>query len=135
MNPVEIQEVRELFDRAERETDPRRKHAALEEGLDRLDDLSEDEDELSQTDRTLLRNLRRSNARRLLSQLGDTRDVDFDVWFSYLALLLFRMGPEVDALLAGDQAVRTAYQAFIGLGGPEAMETLENIRARSKDSL
>jgi hypothetical protein len=125
MNPVEIQEVRELFDRAECETDPRRKHAALEEGLDRLADLSEDEDELSQTDRTLLRNLRRSNARRLLSQL----------WFSYLALLLFRLGPEVDALLAEDQAVRTAYQAFVDLGGPGAMETLENIRARSKDSL
>jgi hypothetical protein len=135
MNPGEIQEVRELFDRAERETDPRRKHAALEEALDLLDGLSGDEDELSQTDRTLLRNLRRSNARRLLSQLGDTRDVDFDVWFSYLALLLFRLGAEVDALLAEDQAVRTAYQAFIGLGGPEAMEALENIRARSKDSL
>jgi hypothetical protein len=134
MNPGEIQEVRELFDRAERETDPRRKHAALEEALDLLDGLSGDEDELSQTDRTLLRNLRRSNARRLLSQLGDTRDVDFDVWFSYLALLLFRLGAEVDALLAEDQAVRTAYQAFIGLGGPEAMETLENIRARSKHS-
>src|SRR4029453_14104166 len=72
MDAGEIQEIRELFDRAERESDPRRKHAALEEALDLLDALSEDESELSQTDRTLVRNLRKSNTRRLLSQLVAT---------------------------------------------------------------
>ncbi len=135
MGSPEIQEIRELFDRAERESDPRRKHAALEEALDLLDALSEDVDELSETDLSLVHNLRRSNTRRLLSQLVAARRVDFDVWFSYLSLLLFRLGPEVEALLKDDQAVRTAYDAFIGLAGPEAMETLENIRAKSKDGL
>ena len=133
MDAGEIQEIRELFDRAERESDPRRKHAALEEALDLLDALSEDE--LSQTNRTLVRNLRRSNTRRLLSQLVGTRNVDFDVWFSYLSLLLFRLGPEVDALLKEEPAVRTAYDAFIGLWGSEAVEALENIRAKSRDGV
>ncbi len=135
MDAAEIQEIRELFDRAERESDPRRKHAALEEALDLLDALSEDEEALSQTDRSLVRNLRRSNTRRLLSQLMATRNVDFDVWFSYLSLLLFRLGPEVDALLKEEPAVRTAYDAFIGLWGSEAVEALENIRAKSRDGL
>ena len=127
---AEIQEIRDLFDRAERESDPRRKYAALEEALDLLD-----ASELSQSDRSLVRNLRRSNTRRLLSQLVATGDVHFDVWFSYLSLLFFRLGPEVDALLKEDETVRVAYYAFIGLGGSEAVEALENILAKSKDGL
>ena len=135
MDASEIREVRELFDRAERESDPRRKLAALEEALDLLDALSEDDSQLSQTDLSAVRNLRRSNTRRFLSQLVTARNVDFDVWFSYLSLLFFRLGPEVDALLKEDEAVRTGYHAFIGLGGSKAADALEKILAKSKDGL
>ena len=86
MNAAEIQEIRELFDRVEREADPRRKCAALEEALDLLDAAPEDGGELSSSEQSLVRNLRRSNTRRLLSQLVGVRDVHFDVWFSYLSL-------------------------------------------------
>ncbi len=133
MDAAETREIRELFDRAERESDPRRKHAALEEALDLLDAASEDESGLSAAERSLVRNLRRSNTRRLLSQLVAVRDVHFDVWFSYLSLLFFRLGPEVDALLKEDETVRTAYHAFIGLWGSEAAEALESILAKSRD--
>jgi hypothetical protein len=132
MDAAEIQEIRELFDRAERESDPRRKHAALEEALDLLDPLSEDESELSQSDRSLVRNLRRSNTRRLLSQLVATGDVHFDVWFSYLSLLSFRLGSEVDALLKEDETVRVAYYAFIGLGGTQKLWRRWRISSRSQ---
>lgn len=54
MDAEETQELRELFDCAERESDPRRKHAALEEALDLLDALSKDERGLSQSDRSLV---------------------------------------------------------------------------------
>ena len=135
MDAAEIREIRELFDRAEREPDPRRKQATLEEALDLLDASSEDERELSQSDRSLVRNLRRSNTRRLLSQLVAMRAVHFDVWFSYLSLLFFRLGPEVDALLKEDETIRTAYHAFVGLWGAEAVEALESILAKSKDGL
>jgi hypothetical protein len=135
MDAAQLQEIRELFDRAERESDPRRKHAALEEALDLLDAFSEDESEVSQTDRSLVRNLRRSNTRRLLSQLVAMRNVHFDVWFRYLSLLFFRLGPEVNTVLNEDEAVRTAYHSFVGLGGSEAVEALEKILAKSKDGL
>ena len=133
MNAAEIQEIRELFDRAEREPDPRRKCAALEEALDLLDAASEDGSELSTSEQSLVRNLRRSNTRRLLAQLVAARDVHFDVWFSYLSLLLFRLGLEVDALLKEDETLRAAYDAFVALWGPEAAKALQDILARSSD--
>ena len=135
MDVAGIREIRELFDRAEGEPDPRRKCAALEEALDLLDDSSEDRGVLSQSDQSLIRNLRRSNTRRLLSQLVAMRNVHFDVWFGYLSLLFFRLGPEVDILLKEDESLRTAYDAFTGLWGSEAAEALQNILARSKDGL
>ena len=133
MNPAEIQEIRELFDRAEREPDPRRKCAALEEALDLVDAASEDGSELSSSEQALVRNLRRSNTRRLLAQLVVAHDVHFDVWFSYLSLFFFRLGPEVDSLLKEDETLRAAYDAFIGLWGPEAAKALQDILRKSKD--
>ena len=135
MNPAEIQEIRELFDRAEGEPDPRRKCAALEEALDLLDAASEDGSELSSSERSLVHNLRRSNTRRLLSQLISAGEVHFDVWFSYLSLLFFRLGPEVDAILKEDDTLRAAYDAFVGLWGPEAAKALQDILARARDGL
>ena len=133
MNSAEIQEIRELFDRAEREPDPRRKCAALEEALDLLDAALEDGSELSPSEQSLVRNLRRSNTRRLLSQLVAVRDVQFDVWFGYLSLLFFRLGAEVDAILKEDETLRAGYDAFIGLWGPEAAKALQDILRKSKD--
>ena len=133
MDAGEIQEVRELFDGAEREADPRRKHAALEEAFDLMDGWLQDESSLP-SDHTLVRNLRRSNARRLLGQLVSMRDVHFDVWFSYLSLLLFRLGPEVHILLNEDDRVRTDYETFLALWGSEASAALQRILAESTDS-
>jgi hypothetical protein len=132
MDTGEIQQVRELFDGAEREVDPRRKYAALEEALDLMDGWLQDGTSLS-GNQALVRNLRRSNARRLLGQLVSMRDVHFDVWFSYLSLLLFRLGPEVRVLLGEDESVRTAYEAFLGLWDSEAAAALQRILAEPSD--
>jgi hypothetical protein len=131
MEATEISQIRALFDRAEGESDPRRKVAELEEALDLMDESWED---LPPSDQTLMRNLRRSNTRRLLSQLVAMRDVQFDVWFGYLSLLLFRLGPEMDALLKEDDNLRAAYHAFVGRWGPEAAEALERIVAKSRNA-
>ncbi len=60
------------------------------------------------------------------------RNVHFDVWFSYLSLLFYRLGPELNALLHEDETLRTALDAFVGLWGSEAAEALQNILAESK---
>jgi hypothetical protein len=86
------------------------------------------------SDHTLVSNLRRSNARRLLGQLVSMRDVHFNVRFSYLSLLLFRLGPEVRVLLNEDDRVRTDYETFLALWGSEASAASQRILADSTDS-
>ena len=136
MDPSILKEVRDLFDRAEQESDPQRKVAQLEDALDLLLEISsEDGNQLSPSDQSLVRNLRRSNTRRLLSQLVAMRNVQFDVWFGYLSLLIFRLGPEMDALLKEDENLRNAYLAFVRLWGPEAVDVLQNALATSKGEL
>ena len=134
MDPVTLKEIRDLFDRAVQESDPHRKVAELEEALDLLEASSE-ESQLSPSDQSLVRNLRRSNTRRLLAQLVAMRNVQFDVWFGYLSLLIFRLGPEMDALLKEDENLHTAYRGFVRLWGPEAVEVLQTALASSKDGL
>jgi hypothetical protein len=135
MDPVTLKEIRDLFDRAEQESDPQRKVAELEEALDLLEASSEEESQLSPSDQSLVRNLRRSNTRRLLAQLVAMRNVQFDVWFGYLSLLIFRLGPEMDALLKEDENLHTAYRGFVRLWGPEAVEVLQTALMSSKDGL
>ena len=136
MDPSILMEVRDLFDRAEQESDPQRKVAQLEDALDLLLEISsEEESQLSPSDQSLVRNLRRSNTRRLLSQLVAMRNVQFDVWFGYLSLLIFRLGPEMDALLKEDENLRNAYLAFVRLWGPDAVDVLQNALASSKGEL
>src|SRR5262245_55127543 len=125
MDPVTLKEIRDLFDRAEEETDPHRKVAELEDALDLLEVSSDEANQLSPSDQSLVVNLRRSNARRLLSQLVGMRNVQFDVWFGYLSLLISRLGPEMGVLLKEDENLHTAYQAFVRLWGPEAVEVLQ----------
>jgi len=137
MDPSILKEVRDLFDRAEQESDPQRKVAQLEDALDLLLEISSSEEgsQLSPSDQSLVRNLRRSNTRRLLSQLVAMRNVQFDVWFGYLSLLIFRLGPEMDALLKEDENLRNAYLAFVRLWGPDAVDVLQNALASSKGEL
>jgi hypothetical protein len=135
MDPAILDEIRDLFDRAEQESNPHRKVAELEDALDLLEALSEEGGQLSPSDQSLIRNLRRTNTRRLLSQLVSMRNVQFDVWFGYLSLLIFRLGPEMDALLKEDENLHTAYLAFVRLWGPEAVGVLEAALATSKDKL
>ena len=136
MDPSILKEVRDLFDRAEKESDPQRKIAQLEDALDLLLEASSEEGtQLSPSDQSLVKNLRRSNTRRLLSQLVAMRNAQFDVWFGYLSLLIFRLGPEMDALLKEDENLRNAYLAFVRLWGPEAIDVLQNALATSKGEL
>jgi len=135
MNPAILKEIRDLFDRAERESDPQRKVADLEDALDLLEDLREEAEQSSPADQSLIRNLRRSNTRRLLSQLIGMRNVQFDAWFGYLSLLIFRLGPEMDALLKEDEDLRRAYLAFVSLWGPEAIDVLQKALDDSKGGL
>src|SRR3954470_16493171 len=93
----EIASARAFFEKAERETDPELKAHALEEALAMLASL--DPDEISESERTLIGNLRLAHTRRLLVQLVGLQSASMDAWFEYLRLLFGDLSPEVERLI------------------------------------
>ena len=124
MPSKELEEARQLFEKAERETDPDRKFASLEEALDLIDDFS-DEHPAESAELLFAHNLRRSNLHRLLSQLADMRNLQIESWFKYIKLLLLRIEPEVASILASDPPLRTAHRKFLALWGDELIDALQ----------
>lgn len=124
MPSSDLGDTRRLLEQAECETDPVRKFAALEEALDFLDDYIADL-ATSDLERTYANNLRRSNVRRLLKQLVEMRGIQFDVWFSYIRLLLLRLEPEVKAILEEDPSLKSDYSEFVALWKDELLDLLQ----------
>ena len=118
----EITSARALFEKAEREVDPELKAHALEEALAMLASL--DPDEISESERTLIGNLRLAHTRRLLVQLVGLQSASMDAWFEYLRLLFGDLSPEVERLIENDAALRDNYAKFTGLWGRELAEIL-----------
>jgi hypothetical protein len=123
MGSETLENARRLFEQAERETDPERKFAALEEALDLTDDLRADPT-LAAPEISFASNLRQSHLRRLLGQLTAMRHVQIDVWFNYIKLLLLHVEPEVEAILANDPSLRESHRAFKALWKDELLELL-----------
>jgi hypothetical protein len=119
----EIATARSLLERAERETDPELKAHALDQALTLIG--SCDPEEMSDSERRLISNLRAAHARRLLVQLVSLTSVSMDAWFDYIGLLFGELKDEVDLLITNDAQLRKNYDRFIRLWGPEVAEILQ----------
>ena len=119
----DIASARALFEKAEREIDPELKAHALDEALALL--ASCDPDDVTESERELIANIRLSHTRRLLSQIVTLPAVTMDAWFDYANLLFGELRKEVDLLIAGDNHLRESYVQFISLLGPDVAELLE----------
>ena len=119
----DIASARALFGKAELEVNPELKALALDEALALL--ASCDPDEVTDTERDLIANLRVSNARRLLSQLVSPTVVSMDAWFAYSDLLFGELRNEIDFLVASDDQLRETYENFIQMFGPEVADLLK----------
>ena len=124
MSSSDLDEARRLLEQAERETDPERKFAALEEGIDILDTYASDPT-VSDQQRNYASNFRRSNVRRLLNQLVQMRNIQFSAWFNYIKILLLRLKADVQAVLNEDASLKVKYSEFVGLWKNELMELLQ----------
>ena len=122
----DIAGARELLEKAERETNPELKAAALDEALALLGSL--DPDEISDAQRQLIANLRLAHTRRLLVQLVSLSSVSMDAWFDYVDLLLGELSPEVARLTAADADLEANYTRFMALLGPGVAEHLRKRR-------
>jgi hypothetical protein len=123
----ELDQARALFESVERESDPERKLAHLEEALDLIDDFTADH-EAPSAEINYAINLRHAHLRRLLAQLIKERDVQVDVWFNYVKLLLLRVAPEIDDILAEDASLKSGYLKFVNLWAAEFLEAAARIK-------
>jgi hypothetical protein len=119
----DITNARVLFERAERETRPELKAHALEEATNLIASL--DPDELSESERRLVANVRLAHTRRLLVQLVSLTSVSMDAWFEYVRLLIGELRPEVERLTETDEELKENYGRFLRLWGPEMAEILQ----------
>lgn len=124
MKSEALEEARHLFEQAERETDPLRKLAVLEEALDLTDDLRMDPAADARAI-SFVNSLRQSHLRRLVSQVVTLRHIQFDVWFNYIKLLFLRVGPEIEAILAGDPQLRESHRSFTKIWKDELLKMLQ----------
>ena len=125
----DIPSARALFEKAEREADPELKAHALEEALAILASL--DPDEFSDSERTLIVNLRLAHTRRLLVQLVALDSVSMDAWLDYVDLLFGELRPEVEHLIENDTGLRDNYARFSQMFGSQLAEILENQQRNS----
>lgn len=116
----DLDEARRLLEQAEREVDPKRKLAALKEGIYILDEYASDPS-VSDQQRNYALNFRRSNVRRLLDQLVEMHDIQFYEWFGFNALLI-RFETDLKAVLEEDASLKDKFSRFFSLWNDELME-------------
>jgi hypothetical protein len=111
--PSDLDRARLLFELAEEEKDPARKHAALDQALGLLEVYVEDDAPSGEVAKAC--NLRRSHTRRLLAQLVEMRGIQIDLWYRYMMLFLGPLKTEVDAVVAQDASLNAQLLAFLKL--------------------
>jgi hypothetical protein len=119
----DVQEARDRFELAENESDPAAKLEALEAALALVDEIL-DEPGVSEADRQVTRNMRRTYLRRLIEQLVRVAHVQFSDWFGYMRLLLVDQRAVVGEIVEADPALNARYRAFIALWSRQFREAL-----------
>lgn len=84
----------------------------LTEGIEILQFYEEDNPEISNELRTYVTNVRRSHTRRLLYQLVEKQNLDIEVWFQYVLLLLNKLKEEKQYLIERDPELKKKYDKF-----------------------
>jgi hypothetical protein len=118
-----LKEIREEFELAEAELDPAAKLEALEEALALVDEIL-DEPSVSDADKGVASNVRKSYLRRLLVQMLAMTNVQFSEWFGYARLLLLDQQQTLAEILEGDDTLKDAFESFIALWGAKFQEAL-----------
>jgi len=111
----DLDRAQSLFELAEDEKDPARKHAALDEALGLLEMYLEDKKSAPSREVAKARNLRRSHTRRLLAQLVEMKGIQISLWYRYMMLFLGPLKAEVDAAVAQDSRLNAQLLAFLKL--------------------
>ena len=127
--PKEIVEARESLEKAETEMNPEIKIEELKEGIDLIERYLEDNPDASYEVKTLIKNLRRSHARRLLSQILSIKNIEFESWLQYIGLLITKLEHEVAFVIEQDPELKNNYDEFYRVWS----DTLKNALKKYKE--
>jgi hypothetical protein len=107
----EIREASALFEAWERNVRDPSAPQRFAEALQMLDDYLECEPDSPH--RPFIKNLRLSNARRLVRLLGQVDKNDLAAWVEYADVLLRLLDGEAQSAIAGDASLKGALDAFL----------------------
>lgn len=122
--PDEIHEARILFEKAEKSVLPLEKHHFLKEAVEILDSYDEENPDELQAEKDLIRNMRVTYARRLLSQLTDIEEIDPETWIVFMMLFTTKLHNEISTVTKKDPDLKTKYNQFVKLWREEIIRAL-----------
>lgn len=124
--PRDIIEARLFLEQAEKELNPERKVEELQEGIDLLDLYIEEHPELLGEMSILIKNIRRSHTRRLLSQLLSIKNIEIETWFEYIVLLITKLKNEMNYAFKNDPELKRNYEEFWNVYSKDLKEALKS---------
>ena len=109
MASEELEEIRNLFERSEKEPLIRQKLLLLEDALAALVDFASDS---SPQERNIAINIHNSYLRRIILQITDVRRLESSQFFKCVRLLYFRADPYTREFVSTNADMQAAIEAF-----------------------
>ena len=110
----EIEEIRQQFDKAERETDPVFKLQLIKAGMELVKDFKEScfEEKNAQIENILI-----TYARRFLEQILKIKEIEHLPWMDYIFLFLTDFNQQVQLVFEKNEDLKKNFENFISLWG------------------
>ena len=124
--PEDLLNARSVLEKAESETDPKRKIYYLKEGIEVIDEYLEDNPNAPSDILNFIKNLKRSHTRRLLVQLISIKDIDIETWVDYIILLITKLKDESDYAKEQDQELDKNLNEFLKIWKDVAIKAIES---------
>jgi hypothetical protein len=127
--PSDIEDARNLLEKAEYESDPKFKMIYLTDAIEIIDSYIDDPS--IENDTTVyINNLKVSHTRRLLNQLVSLREIEIEVWLGYMLLLFTKLEDEVKDVTETDLALKKNLDSFKDVWKTELLEAAKHFEEK-----
>jgi hypothetical protein len=110
----EIEEIRQQFDKAERETDPIFKLQLIKAGIELVEDFKES---YSEEKNAQIENILITYARCFLEQILKIKEIEHLPWMDYIFLFLTDFNQQVQIVIESNAVLKKDFEDFISLWG------------------
>ena len=125
--PEDILTARSFFERAESETDPKRKLYNIKKAIETIESYLEENQDVPVHVKEFIRNLKRAHTRRLLVQLVSINDIDIETWLDYIIVFITKLKDETKYVKEQDQELKKNYNDFSAVWKDVVKEAIESL--------